>query len=136
MIVLGCITLGIFVLRFVVFRFRESPKFLLSKGQDVRAIDILYSVAKFNGKVEPKITMEDFQALDMDEAQRISAMKPSFTNGDSTVDLSSGTLSRGAKAHIGAKEVTLGYLTRTFGHLRKLFADRHYAYIFVVLTIA
>lgn len=73
---IGALTLGLFFIRFVVFNFRESPKFLLVKGRDQQAIDVLNSIAKFN-KVEGKclsITLEDLQHIDAVHSQT-SSMK-------------------------------------------------------------
>lgn len=62
LICLGAICLTIFFLRFVVFRFQESPKFLLYRGSDDRAVEVLQKIAKFNGR-ESSITLEIFEAL-------------------------------------------------------------------------
>ncbi len=59
---LGGISLSVFLLRFVVFTFQESPKFLLGKGKDEDAIRVLHEVAKTNGR-ECNITIETFDAL-------------------------------------------------------------------------
>jgi len=59
---LGAICLFVFFLRFVVFRFQESPKFLLYRGKDEKAVQVLHNIAKFNGR-ESTITMEVFAAL-------------------------------------------------------------------------
>ena len=59
---LGAICLAIFFLRFVVFRFQESPKFLLYRGRDDKAVMVLQKIAKFNGR-ESSITLEMFEAL-------------------------------------------------------------------------
>ena len=64
---LGGITLGVFILRFVVFRFQESPKFLIYRGRDEEAVKVLQYIAKFNKK-ECHITNEDFAALEDDSA--------------------------------------------------------------------
>lgn len=58
----GGVCLSIFFLRFVVFRFQESPKFLLSRGQDEKAVEVLHSIALFN-KRECTITTNAFAAL-------------------------------------------------------------------------
>ena len=42
------ITLGVFILRFFIFPFYESPKFLISKGDDRGAIEIVHKIAAFN----------------------------------------------------------------------------------------
>lgn len=59
---LGAITLVVFCLRFVVFRFQESPKFLLYRGRDDEAVTVLHNIARFNGR-ESTITTEVFAAL-------------------------------------------------------------------------
>lgn len=46
-IVLGAITLIIFCARALVFTFKESPKYLLSRGREQEAIDVLHYIAKF-----------------------------------------------------------------------------------------
>ncbi|GHJ85331.1 hypothetical protein NliqN6_1733 [Naganishia liquefaciens] len=66
MITLGGITLSVFFLRFFIFNFRESPKFLLGKGKEQQAIDVLHSIAKFNRAPPPTLTIEDFQAIDQE----------------------------------------------------------------------
>ncbi|KAF2010149.1 MFS general substrate transporter [Aaosphaeria arxii CBS 175.79] len=60
---LGAITLFVFFLRFVVFRFQESPKFLVYRGRDEKAVQVLQYVAKMN-KRACNITLEDFEALE------------------------------------------------------------------------
>lgn len=59
---LGGICLCVFFLRFVIFRFQESPKYLLYRGKDAKAVEVLHNVAKFNGR-QSTITMEVFAAL-------------------------------------------------------------------------
>lgn len=61
----------IFFLRFVVFRFQESPKYLLYRGKDEKAIKVLHHIAKFNGR-ESSITMEAFEALNHEELSKAS----------------------------------------------------------------
>ncbi|KAF2825030.1 MFS general substrate transporter [Ophiobolus disseminans] len=63
-IVLGCMTLTVFCLRYFVFRFHESPKFLLSRGREAEAIEVLHKIAKFNRAPEPTLTIELFRAID------------------------------------------------------------------------
>ena len=64
---LGAICLAIFFLRFVVFRFQESPKFLIYRGRDDKAVVVLQKIAKFNGR-ESSITLERFEALTNEHA--------------------------------------------------------------------
>lgn len=59
---LGAICLFVFFLRFVVFRFQESPKYLLYRGKDEKAVQVLQHIAKFNGR-QSSVTMAAFDAL-------------------------------------------------------------------------
>ncbi|KAF8128028.1 major facilitator superfamily domain-containing protein [Boletus edulis] len=45
---IGSITLGVFIIRFFIFPFYESPKFLLSKGNDRGAVEVVQKIAAFN----------------------------------------------------------------------------------------
>jgi len=63
MFTLGAITLGVFILRFVVFRFQESPKFLVYRGHDEKAVKSLQHIAKVN-KRPCGVTLADFEALE------------------------------------------------------------------------
>lgn len=62
---LGAITLAVFFLRCFVFRFRESPKFLVYKGQDEEAIKVVHHIANTNGVV-CRLSLEHFEALSGD----------------------------------------------------------------------
>ncbi|PNS19895.1 hypothetical protein CAC42_7862 [Sphaceloma murrayae] len=62
MFTLGALTLGVFFLRFVVFRFKESPKFLIYRGRDDKAVEVLEYIAKFN-KRSCGTSIEQFEAL-------------------------------------------------------------------------
>ncbi|TFK55265.1 MFS general substrate transporter [Heliocybe sulcata] len=59
---LGGITLLCFFLRFVLFDFQESPKYLLSKGRDEEAVAVVRQIAAINGTTSP-LTIEDLQAV-------------------------------------------------------------------------
>ena len=64
---LGAVTLFAFIMRFVVFRFQESPKFLLYRGKDDKAVDVLHKIARFNGR-ESTVTLDTFNALTDEDA--------------------------------------------------------------------
>ncbi|OWP04421.1 MFS sugar transporter [Marssonina coronariae] len=63
MFTLGGISLCVFLLRFVLFTFQESPKYLIGRGRDEEAIRVLHKVARVN-KYECRLNMEDFKALE------------------------------------------------------------------------
>ncbi|EKJ72462.1 hypothetical protein FPSE_07343 [Fusarium pseudograminearum CS3096] len=64
---IGGITLLIFILRFFVFNFRETPKYLVYRGRDEEAINTLRHMAEINKK-ECGITVEMFESLQSDES--------------------------------------------------------------------
>ncbi|KAL9127488.1 MAG: hypothetical protein Q9217_003644 [Psora testacea] len=66
LIVLGAICLAVFFLRFVVFHFQESPKFLLFRGRDDMVVEVLHKIAKFNQR-ESSVSLEMFEALTLEE---------------------------------------------------------------------
>lgn len=72
MFTLGAITLGVFFLRFVVFRFKESPKFLVYRGYDDKAIGVLEHIAKVNRR-PCGVTKEDFESLTSETTSTTSA---------------------------------------------------------------
>ncbi|KPM37982.1 hypothetical protein AK830_g8585 [Neonectria ditissima] len=63
---LGALTLLIFFLRFVVFTFRETPKFLIYRGRDAEAIETLEHMAKVNGR-RCGLTADMFEELDEED---------------------------------------------------------------------
>ena len=65
-IIIGVITFVVFFVRCMIFKFYESPKFLISKGRDNEAIETLKKIAKFNKVPAPTLTMEDFHRIDLD----------------------------------------------------------------------
>ncbi|KAF8680580.1 transporter [Rhizoctonia solani] len=76
---LGAISLFVFLLRFIVFNFQESPRFLLSKGRDEEAIEVLRKVAKTN-RTTCTLKIEDLRAEDEyaggdTESQGVNALK-------------------------------------------------------------
>jgi hypothetical protein len=112
MVTLGCLTLLVFLSRFALFSFQESPKYLLAKGHDAHALDVLYHIAHFNDVSPPDLTMDDFEALDFGETQIAQEMR------------------------LGAGKMLGNALQQAFGHLKGLFKDRMYAWLFVSLAIA
>ena len=86
---LGAICLTIFFLRFVVFRFQESPKFLLYRGRDDEAVEVLHKIAMFNGR-ESTITLETFKTL-TNEDTSIAHMDTDITTTDVATGKSTST---------------------------------------------
>lgn len=69
MFTLGAITLACFLVRFFLFTFEESPRFLINHGHDELAIKSLQAIAKKNGK-ECLLSLQDLHDLEDDFGSR------------------------------------------------------------------
>ncbi|KAJ4500165.1 MFS general substrate transporter [Lentinula lateritia] len=58
----GGVTLIMWILRYIVFDLQESPKYLISKGQDEKAIKVLEHIARVNGRTIT-LTVEGLQIV-------------------------------------------------------------------------
>lgn len=67
MFTLGAFTIIVFFARFALFRFQESPKFLLYRGKDEKAVKVLQYIARYN-KVQCHTTLETFQQIEKEDA--------------------------------------------------------------------
>lgn len=114
-IVLGAMTLSIFFLRVVVFRFYESPKFLLGKGKEAEAIEVLHKIAKFNNAPPPTLTLEHFAIIDG------TASENSDNAGQRTTSETT-------------KHVFRNFVN-SFKHLKGLFLSKLQCFIFALLAI-
>ncbi|KAI9897428.1 hypothetical protein N3K66_007284 [Trichothecium roseum] len=79
---IGSITIFVFILRYFVFKFRESPKFLIYKGQDEKAIKVVHHMAKTNGR-PCHLTIETFEPLreEYNSIQSADSRKPVLGGG-------------------------------------------------------
>jgi hypothetical protein len=83
MITLGAIALVFGLIRILVFKIPESPKYLLSKGRDAEAVEAVNYIARYNGKPET-LTVDMLQAIDMQLSGQISSAVPeTMTASDS-----------------------------------------------------
>lgn len=62
-ITMGGITALMFIGRFVLFRIFESPKYLMGKGRDAEAVEVVHEVARRNGR-STTLTLADLQACE------------------------------------------------------------------------
>jgi len=59
---LGGLTLLLWSVRFFVFRFHESPRYLIGKGRDEEAVEIIHKIARFNGRADQcTLTVDDLR---------------------------------------------------------------------------
>ncbi|KAI4725111.1 MFS general substrate transporter [Aureobasidium sp. EXF-10728] len=120
LIVLGGMTLVVFFLRYFVFTFQESPKFLLSRGRDDEAIEVLHRIAKFNRAPPPVLTVAHLAAVD--ESSSLSTDELELAGQPlNTMQ----TLKRVSKN-----------TAKSFKHLKALFTNKLQVFIFVLLAIA
>jgi hypothetical protein len=121
-IVLGLMTLIIFCLRYFVFRFHESPKFLLSRGREAEAIEVLHRIAKFNRAPPPMLTVEMFQAIDeMETGIPGHAVDP---------------VTGAAPTRAQRNKAVLKGVGKELARLKGIFTNKLSCFIFVLLAIA
>ncbi|TYJ52748.1 hypothetical protein B9479_006646 [Cryptococcus floricola] len=111
-IILGCMTLLVFFVRYFIFTFHESPKFLLSKGRYEEAIEVLHKIAAFNKMPPPTLTAEQLYAIDREH------------NIDAPTNMAT------------AKHVWTHRVLGSFKHLKGLFTNRLQMFIFALLAVA
>ncbi|KAF6809377.1 membrane transporter [Colletotrichum sojae] len=73
---LGAVTLFVFILRFFVFKFQETPKFLIYRGHDAKAIQTLQHMAKVNGK-KCGLTLEMLESLEGEDGSTFGSQTSS-----------------------------------------------------------
>jgi len=112
MYTMGGLMMLLFVIRFFIFHLYESPKYLMGRGRDEEAVEVVKKVAAYNGK-ETTLTLEILQ-----EAGRLAAP-------DEKADLDT-----------SAKAAALRKLQKfDMGHVKPLFATRKLAYSTTLLII-
>lgn len=114
-------TLTIFFLRFFVFRFHESPKFLLSRGKEAEAIEVLHKIAKFNKAPPPTLTLEMFAAIDETDSQVSNNVVVPIAGPQTTAETT--------------KNVANGF-GKELRRLKGIFTNKLSCFIFVLLAIA
>ncbi|KAJ2932943.1 hypothetical protein H1R20_g4158, partial [Candolleomyces eurysporus] len=66
---MGVLMFVFWALRFFVFKLYESPKYLMGKGQDEKAVEVVRKLAQHNGRTT-SLTVEDLQAVDLAYTQK------------------------------------------------------------------
>jgi len=120
-IVLGALTLLVFGLRFFVFHFHESPKFLLSRGKEAEAIEVLHKIAKFNRAPPPTLTLEMLQSVDVSDSSSTESARVAPEEAKSIA--------------VTTKRVAKGF-GKELRRLKGIFTNRLSCFIFVLLSIA
>ncbi|KAF9225681.1 MFS general substrate transporter [Gyrodon lividus] len=111
---LGGLVILLWVLRFFVFQLYESPKYLMGRGRDEEAVEVIHKVAAYNGKTS-NLTVEHLK-----QAEKLE-------NGSSEKEL---------KMDISAAGAVKRKLAIFDGsHVKPLFATRKMAYSTSVLIV-
>lgn len=63
MITLGGIAIAFGLIRILLFKIPESPRYLISKGRDAEAVEAVNYIARYNGK-EELLTLDMLQSID------------------------------------------------------------------------
>ncbi|KAJ5225036.1 hypothetical protein N7468_006261 [Penicillium chermesinum] len=72
LIAMGGLAMIMFIIRFVLFRIYESPKFLMGKGKNEEAIAVVHEVARINSKTS-SATKEELDSYDQGEISEFGA---------------------------------------------------------------
>ena len=62
----------LFTIRYFVFNMYESPKYLMGRGRDAEAVEIVHAVAQYNGK-KSTLTLEMLKEVENLAADRYGA---------------------------------------------------------------
>jgi hypothetical protein len=60
---MGGLMLFLFFIRFFLFRMYESPKYLMGRGRDAEAVEVIHKVAAYNG-VKSSLTLDMLRAAE------------------------------------------------------------------------
>lgn len=110
----------LWILRFFVFTLYESPKYLMGRGRDAEAVEVLHKVARYNG-IESSLKIEHLQAVDERFASDAS---------HGNVEAPGVVLDSSARAAIRRK--LAGF---NGSHVRALFATRKLAWSTSILIV-
>ncbi|KAF5348501.1 hypothetical protein D9756_009643 [Leucocoprinus leucothites] len=113
---MGGLMLVLWAVRFFVFHLYESPKYLMGKGKDEQAVDVVHKVAEYNGKTT-SLSLEDLQRADKNFDER--------SNG-----------SAGIEGYGSTRQVLQRHISVFDGnHVQPLFATRKLAISTTLLII-
>jgi hypothetical protein len=114
MYTMGGIMLLLSFLRLFFFHLYESPKYLMGRGRDADAVEVVHEVAKYNGKTS---------RLTLQMLKNVEKTAEESGQGESKMDTS-------AKAAVARKLKILNWQ-----HVKSLFATRKLAYSTTLLMI-
>lgn len=110
----------LFILRFFVFHLYESPKFLMGRGRDAEAVDVIHKVARYNGR-ESTLTIDMLKEVEREHGAETTGIEGKQTGA---------VMDTSARAAIMRK---LNIFSED--HVKSLFATRKLAYSTSLLII-
>ncbi|KAI0169971.1 MFS general substrate transporter [Hypoxylon sp. FL1284] len=87
MVAMGGLTLVMFIFRFFCFTIYESPKYLMGKGLDEKAVQVVHRVARRN-KTTSSLTVDDLKACEPDGYEHRATAGDAIKRKLEAVDLS------------------------------------------------
>jgi hypothetical protein len=111
---MGGFIMLLWVIRFFVFNLYESPKYLMGRGRDEQAVEVVHKVAAYNGKTS-NLTLEDLQ--------RAGKLADAAVDSDTHMDTSA----------LAAVRRQMGIFSNN--HVKSLFATRKMAWSTSILII-
>lgn len=115
---MGGLMMVMFVLRFFVFHLHESPKYLMGRGRDEEAVEVVQAIANYNGTTT-KLTLDLLKEVEHDAGEK----EGEKGNAAPVMDTS-------AKAAI-VRKLNIFSLE----HVRPLFATKKLAYSTTLLIV-
>jgi hypothetical protein len=116
LITMGALMFLFWILRFFVFKLYESPKYLMGKGQNTKAVEVVHKVAEYNRTTSN---------LDVSDLDKVDAR-----GGEAGSDVED------KKDETHAQQAIRRQLTKfDSNHVKSLFASRKLAYSTSLLII-
>lgn len=116
LIAMGGLMFIFWTLRFFVFTLHESPKYLMGKGRNAKAVEVMHKVAAYNG------TMTNLSVSDLDAVDARGGYADPDTDGE-----------KGDTQDVG--ELRRKPTIFNFDHAKSLFASKKLAYSTTLLIL-
>ena len=119
---LGGLMVVLFILRFFVFHLYESPKYLMGRGRDEEAVEVIHAIAKYNGKAS-SLTAKMLKECEIHAIEPLDAEKESH-------DVKAQSMDTNMRAAFMRK------LRMMSDHIKALFSTKKLAYSTSLLIVS
>ncbi|KAF9480379.1 MFS general substrate transporter [Pholiota conissans] len=120
--IMGALMLLLWAIRFFAFEMHESPKYLLGKGKEAQAVEVVKRVARVNGKT-CSLVLEDLLSRGVAKEGREGKVEAFVGDAEKVVEVVEKAVKEG-KAGGGGGSVMAGL---DFTHVKALFATKEEA---------